>query len=778
MRESKQMMRVLAASLLLLASISLTGCATKSQAQVEPAPRIVVDEKRFDSLLAKHPDWTFQQLSDATPKRKYLKQLSFDPAKAKFYDETVSRLKLTDAEQQMLQRQGFVSVDHDRSYSFGSLYLAIYANDLPVLITTDSILHALHRSYNDVLKDMEQTFLCTALDEVLTKCHDRLAATAPSGGATSQNYGDVDLYLTVARNLLKGAGAPAHSATKRSFEGLSEEWDGTLFVNSKLGHDKEVSEILKLVQSLTLQLPGQSPTNIYGGSRPIDYSQFQPRGHYENSQTLRHYFRAMMWLGRADTAWNILPPERDTGIVVDSQRELRDAVLLTNLVQSSGAAEQLKQTSSILDLMVGESDNLTVFQMLDLLGKQKISDVGGLTSSRSVEAFQDTLRSSDLATQQIASQAIPSDPNDLHQVPPPSTFQLFGQRFCIDSFILSKVVYDSINFQGKKVERKMPTGTDVMFTLGNDAALPLLEPEITRFPYASNLQAGREFVSQFQQPYWQRNLYNIWLDTLRTLNADRTTEKHFPEAMQTEAWQLKQLQTQLASWAELRHNTVLYAKQSETMFVTCEYPTGFVEPYPETYARIKLFAEQAARCVAAANYKLASEDFTKTKEFQIKFFNQMAQLLGRLEGLARKELAAEPFSSDDRDWLKKAINVEGQECDTKITGWYGQLYYSGGGYAAAKLDPTVIDVHADPDSQSVLEEGVGGCKFLVAAIDNENDHTIYVGPAYSYYEFRKPANNRLTDKQWSRMLTSKTEPPRPSWTAAFQPPKLERAAGK
>ena len=72
--------------------------------------------------------------------------------------------------------------------------------------------------------------------------------------------------------------------------------------------------------------------------------------------------------------------------------------------------------------------------------------------------------------------------------------------------------------------------------------------------------------------------------------------------MRTEAWQRKQLQTQLASWAELRHDTVLYAKQSYTAGVKCEYPTGYVEPYPETYARIKFFAEEAARRIGAARF--------------------------------------------------------------------------------------------------------------------------------------------------------------------------------
>ena len=378
---------------------------------------------------------------------------------------------------------------------------------------------------------------------------------------TRRTIEDVDLYLTVARNLLKGAGAPLVPKAVR----YKDEWNGTLLISSKLGQDNEAKEILKLIASLKLQSPQLNEfTRIYGGKRAIDYSQFKPRGHYTKSLPLARYFRAMMWLGRADTAWNILPPDRESGIVSDSPRELRDAVLLTTLLQSTGSLDRLKQVNGILELMVGESDNLTVLQMLELLGKQKVSGVSDLTSGQSIEAFQDALRKSDLGTQQIRSQVILSDPGDLYQVPPPSTFQLFGQRFAIDSFVLSKVVYDSIIYRGKKVKRKMPNGADVMFALGNDAALPLLQSDMTEFPYASNLKASREFVGQFQPPYWQRNLYNIWLDSLRTLSADRSSEKHLPEAMRTEAWQLKQLQTQLASWSELRHNTVLYAKQSYT----------------------------------------------------------------------------------------------------------------------------------------------------------------------------------------------------------------------
>jgi hypothetical protein len=157
-----------------------------------------------------------------------------------------------------------------------------------VLITTDSILHAMHRTYDDLLMEMEQMFLAAALDQLLTKCHDALATSAQHAGAAARNCQDVDLYLTVARNLLHGAGAPT---TQKSFTD-ADIWNGNLLVGSKLGQDQDVKQILHLIQSLTLQLPSQGQlTKIYGGKRAIDYSQFRPRGHYTKSVQLSRYFR-------------------------------------------------------------------------------------------------------------------------------------------------------------------------------------------------------------------------------------------------------------------------------------------------------------------------------------------------------------------------------------------------------------------------------------------------------------------------------------------------------
>jgi hypothetical protein len=683
----------------------------------------------------------------------------------------VKGLQLTEEEQSILRSQGFVSVDAGQRYSFGSLYYSIYTHDLPVLVTTDSVLHAMHRTYDDLLKEMEEQVFTDILADVLRKCHDALATSATNWGTTAANYRDVDLYLTVARNLLAGAGATAVPTARPGVD----EWDGSVLVHSQLDQDEEVKKVLNLVQSLKLQDPMLGEvTRIYGGARAIDYSQFKPRGHYLKTTALSRYFRTMMWLGRADTGWNVLPPDRQSGIASDAGRELRDAVLLTELLQSTGGMQELAQMDSILDFMVGESDNLTAPQLHELAAKQKVSGPADLTWASQVTAFQDALRASDLGTQRIRSQVVLSDPQDLYQVPPPSVFQLFGQRFVIDSFVLSKVVYDSILHDGQKVERCMPTGVDVAFALGNDGALPLLAQGMAEYPYAANLKASREFVGQFQPAYWQQNLYNIWLDAVRTLGADRTAEEHMPEVMQTETWQRKLLQAQLASWSELRHNTVLYAKQSYGAKDTCEYPTGYIEPYPEMYARVKLFAEEAARRIEAADYRAGGRDHAEVKLRQVRVLKRMGETVGRLETLARKELAGEAFTDDEQQWVKTIISGVNGMCGAPgYTGWYNELFY-GGPARCAEWEPTVVDVHTDPNSGDVLEEGVGNCNFLVAAIDNGGDRMIYVGPVYSFYEFRQEAGKRLTDQEWQQMLNDGQQPPRPEWVKEFQGAKVER----
>jgi hypothetical protein len=595
---------------------------------------------------------------------------------------------------------------------------------------------------------------------VLSRCREELAARAeqPHEAALDDNYRDVDLYLTTALTLLED---------KRQA--------------SNLGQDDKISEVLTALDVLKMPSTLHGPwVELYGGKRLLDASQFKPRGHYTKSETLKRYFRAMMWLSRADTGLNVLPVDPATKITCDSRRELRDAVLITDMLVSTGASERLKEMDRIVAFLVGQSDNLTPFDLAKLLEKEGVKSLADVATDAAADRLQKAIRDGRLGQQKICSQVMCTPPRK-GQAPPPCLFQFFGQRYGIDSFVLSEVVYDAIAFQGGKPMRRMPSGLDVMFALGNNEAALLLDKPLEQYHFAPNLLACREFVAGHPDSFWQSSAYNLRLDAIRALHDEPDAKAHFPQAMRTQAWQRKQLQTQLASWAELRHDNILYAKQSYSRGGECEYPSVYVEPYPKVYASLKRLCDETARHIESGR---SGEANGGVRHYEygdpVAFLKQSATTLERLESLADMELAAKPFDSADRAWLKHAVSEH--RCDSGdnvYDGWYCKLFYHQTEREMLPWTPVVADVHSAPilfgegplpGVAAVLEVGTGGCDLLAIAIDNQDDRAVYVGPVYSYYEFPQPVKDRLTDEQWQGMLGGSGEPARPDWTECFRTP--------
>lgn len=725
--------------------------------------------ERFSFHLSKNPELTFEQtLELAGGRRDFREKLSFDPTSARYFRTIKKALDMSREENEIFEKNGFVSIDHGQPYSMGGMYYAIYVRDLPVLVTTDSILHALHRSYDDILKHLEMALFLPTMEGILNSAHDTLISRSEraENNQFAENFRDVDLYLTVARNLVLGAGA--------------ESGDGELLVNSRLGQNEKVSEMLDLVASLGLQRRGAGSTELYGGTRRIDFSQFRPRGHYNDSEDLRRYFRAMMWLGRADLGWVVIQPPEESGVFVDSDREIRNSILLTQILEESGMNHRLNAISDIIDFMVGRSDNLTNEELGELLEGEESDGLDSFDDAEDLERLREAIVRTGYGSSQIRSQVVETYETPGYQTESPVIFQVFGQRFILDSYVFSQVVYDSILYQERRQRRMMPSGLDVMAALGNNEAVSLLEPEIREFHYGANLMATRAMIEEYVPEVWSENLYMLWLDSLRVLDEDYSHVENFPEVMETETWQKRQLNTQLASWSELRHDTLLYGKQSYTAYPACEYPEGYVEPYPEFFKKIKFFATKASQLLGRADVSsddaAISQRMKNIQERQVKFFNNFAETVGTLEQLATKELKAVRFNRREEEFLAKVIDRRGGGSGPpQYDGWYPELFYSG---EPDSWQPTVADVHTDPLSGEVLEVGVGNANFLVVAIDNEDDHVAYVGPTYSYYEFREKASNRLTDQEWRQRIREEKLPPRPSWTSSYQAKTVKRSLGR
>lgn len=195
--------------LILLAWLALQAGPTVAAATADGQADALAG-KQYERLLERYPDWTYRQLQDHLGLHEDPPNLlAFDPREAKHYNTIGRGLKMSNEEQELFERNGLVVVDVKQRHSFGSVYYQIYAADLPVLVTTDEVFHAWHQSHANLLQELEGEILIPALQALLEDCHQELSrASVAAEEKPTLSQQDVDLYLTVAQNLLAGAAGP------------------------------------------------------------------------------------------------------------------------------------------------------------------------------------------------------------------------------------------------------------------------------------------------------------------------------------------------------------------------------------------------------------------------------------------------------------------------------------------------------------------------------------------------------------------------------------------
>jgi len=660
--------------------------------------------------------------------------LSYDPSKSEHLDLIqASALALNDSELARLGENGFVISKRSAFPTFVRGYAAIYSEDLPVYISADAILEAVHSSYDSVLMMIEASALLPELTKLLSSMHARLPSLAAQN---EQSAADLDVFLTVARSLLKGSE-------------LSPVAGG----NQNTVHD---------LYELATNASGEATVTLFGAARLFDASQFQPRGHYTESRELTAYFRAMMWLGRTD--FRLIETNSD-----GSQQFLReqyDAMLLLRQTMSDEELGRFHKVDSALQAFVGESDSMTVTEVDSLL-----TDLGGLDAARAASdaTVEATLRAGGYGVQRIASQIMINDGNGI-TLPLARSFAFFGQRYVLDSHVFSQVVYDRL-----LSKRMLPNTLDVAFAaLGNDQALAPLETELGKFPdYPGALEGARVLADAHGTEFWQGNLYNLWLSSLRALSPARDladpASKGMPQVTGTQAWGRRILNAQLGSWAELRHDTLLYAKQSYTGVPTCSYPDAYVDPYPEFFGRLRQFAEHGTAVVDQLDGIL--DDFSAP--YLRGYFTKLEGTLATLEGMAKNQREGTPFSAEQMAFVNRAVRVvkDNSGCTTVDTpdGWLSDLYLDP--MSSIEAAPTIADVHTQPADEvgnmvgKVLHVATGYPRLMVTTVDTCQGPRAYVGVTFAYHERVTTDFQRLNDEEWSTLLEDGKRPEDVSWLA-------------
>jgi len=629
---------------------------------------------------------------------------------------------LTVEDRQFIENNGFVAVPQSE---FKQIHEILSDNDdhhLPSFVSSDAVLHAFHVLYDLALREAETYSFWNLLGNLTESLVDSSYAQyldAPEGRWKDAALRNV-MFFSVALSLLDNE-TSIHAEVQdavdqvlaliEAHEGFSEQWF--------MGYDE-------------------------------DFSQYVPRGHYTRTDLLGCYFKAMMWFGRV--AFHLIP-DGDTMPNNRGLNETAQAILLSLALEDEvsslpGGTVGYEIWDAIYQptvFFVGAADDLLPSEYLSLVHEIYGEDVGLQELDNNVllhEYIQEALTFRD----PLILSSFLNDTEDFNQT---KGLRFMGQRFIPDSYILGQLVYTYVGTQFQP--RLLPKGLDVMAALGSERAWDLLDDQKHYVNYIEQMEMLWNVTDEISVQEWTKNLYYLWLYSLLPLLTN--PGEGYPSFMQSEAWVDKQLMTALGSWTELRHDTILYAKQSYTGEVTSippPPPIGYVEPVPRLYARLsslcammKSGLDQRSLLTWTTSSRLdVLHDFLRSmQEISIK------ELSG--QSLNETEIHIITDSGDTLDYIasRPADDPLLSDADEKMA--------------------VIADVHTDPNSGTVLEEAIGNPMIIYVAVYIEGQVVITRGGTFSYYEFIQPMNDRLTDEAWQDILDAGEEPPLPSWLDSF-----------
>ena len=502
----------------------------------------------------------------------------------------------------------------------------------------------------------------------------------------------------------------------------------------------------------------------------VDFTQFTPRGTYTSSSLRRQYFRGVKWY--IMVPFFLKSPDLTTYAFAAAQL----------MAEHPQALKDYDRLESAIGFMVGKSDDLMPADYLQAVAAGKDAADPSVAAMEYLEAARDPMIK-DLAAIYPDVGVQQSDDVRLKT----KGMRFFSGKFIIDSYWTGYLT------QGDEAprpgyEQKLPpmaSALEVMTLLGSEYArtqIPKLD-----FYHAGTSKAIDRAMGELEarnaeltDADWRQNLYTAWLWTIKGLFGWQDAHKDaLPAFMRSRAWEAKTLQTAAAWWTELRHATILYAKQSFAELGAggpeCDEnevpppPKAYIEPQAEAYARLRYLAERTAQGLTDQGYEL--RNMVPLRSF--------IGLLDTVQAYVAKELSdAELYETLAVEDVADASHADGT-CSRHVvteSDWETLRIGITDGLKASIPVPVegpvlpakdrrvalVADVHTGGDSDyttRILYEGTGVPYVVFTAVKDVNGPRLTVGFISSHYEFTEPyGGKRLTDEQWQERFYVGDEP--------------------
>jgi hypothetical protein len=613
----------------------------------------------------------------------------------------------------------------------------------PKLVTPDLFLHAYHRFFSHSLEFIEQRQLRPRLEKFLESAMKNAAELRPQGdAATAARLEWVEAQLATAWIVL----GPETAAAKPGNDESGDDTDHNFPIAdprtikqrlASLGKrfSKPVTAAIAAEVGLILAAKGPAPSPLYScyiNDRPTDYTQFIPRSHYTKTEELRGWFRSMMFLGLTGMT---LPGEKNLG--------LTDALLLSQIIarQPAKGARPLDAWRDLMEIttfFAGESDDLDYPVMRDwvskTLGTTPIK-IATATDPAVLEKLSAAIK--DLPQPQIVSGPHAAALNSPDKDPP--SFRVFGQRFSADAWILSTLTRGSPD-----AAPSMPSATFVTAAFGDDFSLR--QAQSVPMPahiglFNTRIGDLRKKLTERPDSSWFVSMAGAQLKAATSLCGERG--RNFPFYMQSPLFAAKNAESMLGSWTELKHDTVLYAKQSYAEMGEGGDPDqpappvtrGFVQPDVPFWRAMERLAHFTAS--GFVKHKLlpdAGEEFFMLNEFlkHTRFCRMLAE----------KEISGTKITREEYDQL-----------DAMTLGYMDRSLDSNEvGSPDRGKTALVTDVFTDAGGGSALHEALGQPCLMLAIVGDKPQTRVVTGVAYRHHEFTRSIDTRMTDEEWKKAV--------------------------
>ena len=241
-------------------------------------------------------------------------------------------------------------------------------------------------------------------------------------------------------------------------------------------------------------------------------------------------------------------------------------------------------------------------------------------------------------------------------------------------------------------------------------------------------------------------------------------DERYPYFMQSSQWDKKNLNAMLASWAELKHDAILYAKQP--MGAECG-GGGLPEPITKGYVEPNVgFWQKAIELLDKTDEVLVKYDMQTEKTRQLS--NRLREEAQFLLAISEKELKGTPISDEEYDHIGyigatfENISLEILSTDEGMAArWYDVQ-------GTDKKVALVADVYtANSDNNpagGVLYEAVGPAHEIYVVVEIDGYLYLTRGAVFSYREFKRPLDEqRMTDEVWQEKLEEYPSTGIPAW---------------